>query len=77
MTKRSKKKSEEVVFGYLLGTACAIKILTQYGWGAKKRLPEFADQMIDMFDQWQNGRIGHKELIKDMKEKTGIEVDYD
>lgn len=75
--KRRKKAAEDMAKGYLLGMACAVKILARYGWGTKKRLPEFADQMIDMFDQWQNGRIGHKELIKDMKEKTGIEVDYD
>lgn len=73
--KRRKRQSEEIAKGYLLGVAHAVMILHRSGWGTKKRLPEFAESMIDEFDQWQNGEHGYKEMIDRLEQLTGLQVE--
>lgn len=75
MKRRKKRVAEDVARGYVLGIACAIKLLSDRGWGSKKRLPEFADDMIDLFNDWQNGKIGYRSLVKFLEEKTGMKID--
>lgn len=73
--KRKRRRSEEVAKGYLLGAAHAVILLHKAGWGQKKRLPEFADAMVDMFDQWQNGQRGYKESICQLESLTGLTIE--
>ena len=73
--KRKRRRSEEVAKGYLLGVAHAVILLHKAGWGAKKRLPEFAEAMVDMFDQWQNGQHGYKESICQLESLTGLTIE--
>lgn len=73
--KRKRRRSEEIAKGYLLGIAHAVILLHKGGWGTKKRLPIFADQMIDLFDQWQNGQRGYKESICQLESLTGLTIE--
>lgn len=73
--KRKRRRSEEIAQGYLLGMAHAVILLNRSGWGTKKRLPDFADQMLDLFDKWQNGSHGYKEMIDRLEELTGLQVE--
>lgn len=73
--KRKRRRSEEIAKGYILGVAHAVIILHKAGWGTKKRLPAFADQMIDLFDQWQNGQRGYKEMIDQLESLTGLTIE--
>lgn len=75
MSRRKRRRSEEIAQGYLLGVAHAVILLHKAGWGTKKRLPEFAEAMVDMFDQWQNGRHGYKEMIDQLEELTGLKIE--
>lgn len=73
--KRKRRRSEEVAKGYLLGVAHAVFLLQKAGWGQKKRLPEFAEAMVDMFDQWQTGQHGYKEMIDQFETLTGLTIE--
>lgn len=72
---RRKRRSEEIAKGYILGVAHAIILLHKAGWGTKKRLPAFAEAMVDMFNQWQNGQHGYKEMIDQLEELTGLKIE--
>ena len=72
--KRKRRRSEEIAKGYILGVAHAVILLHKAGWGTKKRLPEFAEAMIDLFDQWQNGQHGYKETITQLESLTGLKI---
>ncbi len=72
---RRRRRSEEFSQGYLLAMAHAVFLLQKAGWGQKKRLPEFAERMIDMFDQWQNGQHGYKEMIDQLETLTGLTIE--
>lgn len=72
---RRKRRSEEIAKGYLLGIAHAVILLHKTGWGTKKRLPAFAEAMIDSFDQWQNGQHGYKEMIEQLESLTGLKIE--
>ena len=73
--RRRRRRSEEFSQGYLLAMAHAVILLHKAGWGQKKRLPEFAASMVDMFDQWQNGQRGYKEMIDQLEELTGLKIE--
>ena len=73
--KRKRRRSEEIAKGYILGVAHAVILLHKVGWGQKKRLPEFAEAMVDMFDQWQDGQHGYKEMIDQLEELTGLKIE--
>lgn len=73
--KRKRRRSEEIAKGYLLGVAHAVILLHKAGWGQKKRLPEFAEAMVDMFDQWQTGQHGYKESICQLEYLTGLTIE--
>ena len=73
--KRKRRRSEEIAKGYILGVAHAVILLHKAGWGQKKRLPEFAEAMADMFDQWQNGQRGYKESICQLESLTGLKIE--
>ena len=72
---RRRRRSEEFSQGYLLATAHAVILLHRSGWGSKKRLPQFTDEMLDAFDDWQDGGHGYRESIKKLKDLTGIRVE--
>ena len=55
--------------------AHAVILLHEAGWGQKKRLPEFAEKMVDLFDDWQNGQHGYKEMIDQLEELTGLKIE--
>ena len=75
MSKRKRRRSEEISQGYILGVAHAVILLHKAGWGSKKRLPDFAEAMVDMFDQWQNGGHGYREAIARLEEFTGLQIE--
>lgn len=72
--KRKRRRSEEIAKGYILGVAHAIILLHKAGWGTKKRLPAFAEAMVDMFDQWQCGSHGYKEMIDQLEKLSGLKI---
>lgn len=73
--KRRRRRSEEITLGYLLGMAHAVILLHQAGWGKRKRLPRFSEQMLDAFNDWQEGGHGYKETIEQLETLTGLKID--
>ena len=43
----------------------------------KQRLPKFADQIIDMLNQWENEEIDLEQLREDIWNDAGIKIDRD
>ena len=72
---RRRRRSEEFSQGYLLAMAHAVILLHRSGWGSKKRLPAFADEMLDTLNDWQDGGHGYRESIKKLESLTGIRVE--
>lgn len=56
--------------------AIPIKILhDQYGWGTKKRLPEFGEKLIDEYQDFTDGKLTLKEYSELVFEYTGIKFE--
>lgn len=50
-----------------------IKVLhDKYGWGMKKRLPEFAEAMIDVYTDFSNGDMTLEEFSELIYQEAGI-----
>lgn len=45
-----------------------------YGWGSKKRLPEFTDKLIDALKDLEEGRLEVATLIEELETLTGVKI---
>lgn len=72
---RRRRRSEEFMMGYTLALAHAVLVLRKAGWGANKRLPDFAEDVIDMLADWQAGGHGYKESIVQLERLTGLKIE--
>ena len=53
--------------------ALPIKVLRyEYGWGTKKRLPEFADKLAEEYQKFADGDVSLEEYANLVYEMTGI-----
>lgn len=56
--------------------AIPIKVLRdEYGWGSKKRLPEFAEKLADEYSNFSNGDVSLEEYANLVYEYTGIKFE--
>ena len=72
---RRRRRSEDFMMGYTLVLAHAVILLHRAGWGRKKRLPKFAESMIDELLDWQAGGHGYKESVALLEQLTGIKIE--
>ena len=50
-----------------------VKVMKEkYGWGMKKRLPEFCEVMIDVYTDFQNGDMTLKEFADLIYQECGV-----
>ena len=50
-----------------------VKVLhDKYGWGMKKRLPEFAEAIIEVYQEFVDGELTLEELSELVYEQCGI-----
>ena len=50
-----------------------IKVLKEkYGWGMKKRLPEFCQAMLDTYDEFSRGDLTLEEFAELMYQECGV-----
>lgn len=60
----------------ILLLALPIKVLRdEYGWGTKKRLPEFAEKLVDEYTKFDSDEHTLEEYEQMVYEYTGIKVD--
>ena len=60
----------------ILLLALPIKVLRdEYGWGSKKRLPEFAEKLADEYSNFSNGDVSLEEYANLVYEYTGIKFE--
>ena len=50
-----------------------VKVLKeQYGWGMKKRLPEFCEEMIDVYTDFSNGDLTLEQFADLIYQECGV-----
>lgn len=70
----STKKGVETAFKLML--ALPVMVLhTKYGWGGKKRLPEFVNYVLDLYDSYERGYLTLKDIEDCLWEEAGIKLD--
>lgn len=70
-----KKKATDEALNQAMVILFGIPVLVlqeQYGWGGKKRLPEFAEHLADYYQRFAEGERTVDEYQKIVLEKTGI-----
>lgn len=56
--------------------ALPIKVLhEEYGWGTKKRLPEFGEKLTDEYQKFADGEVSLEEYANLVYEYTGIKFE--
>lgn len=68
--------SEAVDTAMILLLALPIKVLRdEYGWGTKKRLPEFAEKLVDEYTSFNSDKQTLEEYAQMVYEYTGIKFE--
>ena len=70
-----KRKATDEALHRAMAMLFAIPVLVlreQYGWGSKKRLPEFAEHLTDYYEEFANGQWTVEEYEKMVLDYTGI-----
>ena len=65
------KESVDVAFKLMLGLPVMV-LHDKYGWGGKKRLPEFGDYVLELYDSFDKGYITLEEIEEVIRKETGI-----
>ena len=77
--KRDKSDIISSVLIFLLGIPCKV-LADKYGWGLKKRIPEFAEAVVDAYEQFDQNVESLEQMRDWIFETTGIkfeEGDYE
>ena len=75
--KGRKTASSEVIsklFTLLLGLPCKV-LYDQYGWRTKKRLPEFAQSVLDLWEQFDESAESYEQMQEWIFRETGIKFE--
>lgn len=77
--KRAELIAKEKAFIYMLAIPINILVHDYWSKSAKKKIPEFIDKTMSLFDSIDKGIVTDEELIDLIKEYTGttIEVEWD
>ena len=73
--KSKKSKRSEKLSASLILTLPIYVLSKEYGWGAKTRLPGFAEKMIEAIGQIESGKLKAEEVMEIFKEMTGMEIE--
>lgn len=72
--KSKKSKRSEKLSASLILTLPVYVLNKEYGWGAKTRIPGFAEKMIEAVEQIENGELDPKEIQDRFEEMTGMTI---
>lgn len=73
---KEKAVSEAADAAMVLLLALPIKVLRdEYGWGTKKRLPEFAEKLTDEYQKFSDEEVSLEEYANLVYEMTGIKFE--
>lgn len=62
------------VFTLLLGLPCKV-LYDHYGWRTKKRLPEFAQAVLDLWEEFDESAKSYEEMQEWIFRETGIKFE--
>ena len=68
---KATKDAVSVAFKLMLGIPTMV-LHDKYGWGGKKRLPEFGEYVLDLYDSFEKGYVTLEDIEKCIYEETGI-----
>lgn len=69
--RKATKDAVDVAFKLMLGIPVMV-LHDKYGWGGKKRLPEFSDYVLDLYDGFDKGYVTLEDIEQCIYEETGI-----
>lgn len=70
---KQKEQSNAVDTAMVLLLGLPIKVLhDKYGWRNKKRLPEFAEALTDLYQEFSDGELDLNEFAEMIYQETGI-----
>lgn len=72
--KSKKSKRSEKLNASLILTLPIYVLNKEYGWGAKTRLPAFAEKMVEAIEQIESGELDPKEIQDRFEEMTGMTI---
>lgn len=65
------KDSVDKAFVIMIGIATRV-LKEQYGFGTKKRLPEFAEHVVDYYSDFQEGKDTVEEYLDQVEKECGL-----
>ena len=74
---RKQARDEAVEIALTLMLALPLKVLKDKYWvkTAKKRLPQFMEDVLSLYINWENGLLNLEDLKKDLWEYGGIKLE--
>lgn len=76
MKQKERQKALNAVLPLLLGLP--VKILKEkYGWGTQKRLPDFADALLEAYEEFSKNEQSIEDLMKQVEQDCGIRFTED
>lgn len=70
---KNEAREEAVDTAMILLLGIPIKVLRdKYGWGMKKRLPEFAEALLDVYSDFSEGNMTLEEFSEIIYQECGI-----
>lgn len=71
------KEACEKAFVYMLAIPLNILVNDYWSKTAKKKIPEFIDKTMSLFDSVEKGVVDHAELIELLEEYAGVKIDVE
>lgn len=68
---KASRDAVDVAFKLMIGIPTMV-LHDKYGWGGKKRLPEFAEYVLDLYDSFDKGYLTLDDIEQCIYEETGI-----
>lgn len=76
--RKEEKKAVDIAReqAFIMMIAIPINILASDYWekSAKKRIPEFTDKVVSLYEAVQQGVVTYEEMVDDIKRLSGMEI---
>lgn len=74
---KERTKQDAINEALTLMFALPLKVLMENYWKKSyvKRLPDFTEKLLDLYDQWQMGKLDIEDLKSDLWEYGGIKLE--
>lgn len=66
-------KAIDTAFKLMLGIPLMV-LHDKYGWGGKKRLPEFMDHVLELYDSFNHGYLTLDDIDNCLQKEAGIRI---